>query len=245
MLNLSRCTHEDQVQIFSAVRFVAQKEALSIPRSAKFWPVHETWTILVIAHWIPVFVSDTWARRIIIVRTQVAFVWRFPPRNQRPSRRTCYHFRLIVCRLVCHPLVQHKFHMDEGRVFLFFVDIVRMPESGCEFHSTTCGRSGLLLRMIFAKYSEEIQRISEHFGCEHGTYVTLSVVRPWIGTNRHVCGDSFFASVETAESLYQCGLRCTGVMKTSTRRFMMKYLSSKEMRGRGIQLFLFSTYRME
>lgn len=73
---------------------------------------------------------------------------------------------------------------------------------------------------------------------QHGTDVKYSLVRPWIGSNRYVCGDSFFATVETAEALLQNGLRFTGVVKTSTIRFPMKYLSSIEITGRSDSTFL-------
>ena len=66
---------------------------------------------------------------------------------------------------------------------------------------------------------------SEHL---HRTAVTLPLLQPWFHTNRVVCADSYFASVPTAESLYEKGLRFTGVVKTSTKKYPMKYLSHLE-----------------
>ena len=57
----------------------------------------------------------------------------------------------------------------------------------------------------------------------------MELVRPWVNTNRLVCGYSYFASVGAALS----GLRFIGVVKTSTKKFPMKHLSEIEMQSRG------------
>ena len=57
------------------------------------------------------------------------------------------------------------------------------------------------------------------------TYTTLRLLQLWFHTNRYVCADSYFASGHTADSLYERVLRFTGVVKTSTKKYPMKYLS--------------------
>lgn len=74
------------------------------------------------------------------------------------------------------------------------------------------------------------ERLSSTYLHKHGTDVTL--VRPWPGSNRNVCGDSFFASVAMAEVFYENGLRFTGVVKTSTYIFPKNYLYCAEKAGR-------------
>jgi Transposase IS4 len=60
----------------------------------------------------------------------------------------------------------------------------------------------------------------------HGTSVLSYLVSPWSGTNRIVCADSYFASVQGAEHLLSMGLRFIGVVKTASRKFPMKALAS-------------------
>lgn len=79
----------------------------------------------------------------------------------------------------------------------------------------------------------------------HGTEILLQFCHPRIGTGRHVCADSFFASVEAAEILYLKGLRFKGVVKTSTRKFPMGYLNSIELGGRGSSCHLAASMERE
>lgn len=51
----------------------------------------------------------------------------------------------------------------------------------------------------------------------HGTGVLLDLVEPWRVSNRRVCADSFFASVEAAEKLLQIGLKFIAVVKNATQ----------------------------
>lgn len=66
----------------------------------------------------------------------------------------------------------------------------------------------------------------------HGTAVFLRLVQPWFGSERLVCADSFFATVNTANSLMETGLRFTGVVKNATREFPMKHLSEMTLSNR-------------
>ena len=67
----------------------------------------------------------------------------------------------------------------------------------------------------------------------HGTAVLRHTMEPWPGTNRIVCADSYFASVEAADEMAKIGLRFIGLVKTSTTRFPLQYLSSVEFTQRG------------
>ena len=51
---------------------------------------------------------------------------------------------------------------------------------------------------------------------------TLRLAEPWFGTSRVVAGDSWFASVATAEKLGKRGLYFIGDVKTGTKRFVPK-----------------------
>jgi hypothetical protein len=67
----------------------------------------------------------------------------------------------------------------------------------------------------------------------HGAKIIKELVRPWWGSDRIVCADSYFASVVTAVELKRIGLRFIGVVKSATRRYPMAYLSQLEMTSRG------------
>jgi Transposase IS4 len=60
----------------------------------------------------------------------------------------------------------------------------------------------------------------------HGTQVLKELVQPWSMSDRCVCADSYFASVGAVEELQRMRMRFIGVVKTSTRRFPMDYLSN-------------------
>ena len=57
----------------------------------------------------------------------------------------------------------------------------------------------------------------------HGCNVLAELVRPWANTDRVVCADSYFASVQAALRLKTMGLRFIGTVKTATRGFPMYY----------------------
>ena len=117
-----------------------------------------------------------------------------------------------------------------------YVAIDRKPENGCEIQNSACGKSGVMLRLQIVKHIEtEDQHIVDGpDALPHGTSVLKYLVLPWAQTNRGVCADSYFASVTTAQTLMGLGLRFIGVVKTATKKFPMKYLSSLELtEGRG------------
>lgn len=111
--------------------------------------------------------------------------------------------------------------------------IDRKPENGCEIKSSACGRSGIMLRLEVVKSSDDDTRRDEDAGMPHGTAVTTRLVEPWLRSDRIVCGDSYFASVETARVLWNLGTRFIGVVKTAHRGFPLAHLSATCMAGRG------------
>jgi hypothetical protein len=75
--------------------------------------------------------------------------------------------------------------------------------------------------------------VDEEDGLLHGTKLLLSLVQPWLGTGRTVCGDSYFASVGAAKEMEKKGMGFIGVIKMATRHFPMAYLANIEMEARG------------
>ena len=63
----------------------------------------------------------------------------------------------------------------------------------------------------------------------HGTSVLKYLVLPWALTNRGACADLYCASVTTAETWMGLGVRFIEVVKSATRKFPIKYLSSHEL----------------
>ena len=108
------------------------------------------------------------------------------------------------------------------------VAIERKPESGCEIQNSACGKSGVMLRLKIVMHIEanDQHSIDGPDKLHHSTSVLKYLVLPWAQTNRGVCADSYFALVTTAQILMGLGLRLIGVVKTVSRKFPMKYLSS-------------------
>ena len=89
------------------------------------------------------------------------------------------------------------------------------------------------LKLVKTSLEEANKPEQEDGALNHGTQVLLRLVRPWLRTDRLVCADSYFASVQTAKELLRVGLRFIGVVKTATRLFPMAHLASKELSERG------------
>lgn len=111
--------------------------------------------------------------------------------------------------------------------------IERKPENGCEVKSSACGRSGIMLRLEIVKSAMDDAGADVDAGMSHGTAVTLRLVSPWLRSDRVVCGDSYFASVETARVLYDNRMRFIGVVKTAHRSFPLTHLGAQPMSSRG------------
>lgn len=106
-----------------------------------------------------------------------------------------------------------------------YVAMDRKPENGCEIQNVCDGQTGIMLRLLIVKSANSANRLLPVVGeaTNHGTKVIQYLCGPWAKTHRTVYANSYFASVQTARELYRMGLRFTGVVKTSTRGFPMKY----------------------
>jgi len=116
-----------------------------------------------------------------------------------------------------------------------YVAIDRKPENGCEIQNAACGRSGIMLRLhlVTTAADQHANMSAEESQVLHGTAVLQRLVGPWAGSDRIVCADSYFSSVEAALALKGMGLRLIGVVKTAHRRFPMASLAARELRARG------------
>jgi Transposase IS4 len=120
-----------------------------------------------------------------------------------------------------------------------YIAIDRKPENGCELQNAACGRSGIMLRLkLVTTVEDENDCLQMHEEDDarlllHGTGVLKHLIIPWVRSGRIVCADSYFASVGTAEELLRLGLRFIGVVKTATRRYPMRALSTLELEQRG------------
>ena len=125
-----------------------------------------------------------------------------------------------------------------------YMAIDRKPENGCEIQSSCCGRSRILCRLLVKKAADtEVESDEEENELPRGTREALELMKPWLGTDRIGCGDSYFASVFTAQAFYEKGTRFIGVIKNSTRRYPMKPLSEEPREGRGHSLSMTSTFQ--
>ena len=100
------------------------------------------------------------------------------------------------------------------------VAINRKPENGCEIQNTCCGRNMIMMRLKLLKTAEE--QLTHTFpdsdtGIIHSTYILLLFV-----------GYSYFMLVGATEELEKLKMGFIGVVKNSTRRFPMAYLSRLE-----------------
>jgi Transposase IS4 len=122
-----------------------------------------------------------------------------------------------------------------------FISMERKPEDGCEIQNSSCGRTGIMLRLKLVKTSA--QRDEDHEDqahLNHGTQIILNLTQPWQASDRVVMADSYFASVQCARELLRVGLRFIGVVKTASREFPQAYLSAQELGERGDRLGLLS-----
>jgi hypothetical protein len=114
--------------------------------------------------------------------------------------------------------------------------VIKIPAKpvgvGTEIKASACGESGVLLRIEpnqGKSWSESLLRdmTLTHPGLTNkSSACTLRLVQPWFSSGRIVCGDSWFASVETAVFLRKNGLHFTGLVKGSSKYFPKKYLNN-------------------
>lgn len=115
-----------------------------------------------------------------------------------------------------------------------YIAIDRKPENGCEIQDSCCGKSGVMLQLLVVKTKRE-QENSLHVEANenHGTAVLKKLVSAWAFSERIVCADSYFASVNCCEALREMGLKFVGVVKTATKKFPMNRLATTRLHQRG------------
>ena len=114
-----------------------------------------------------------------------------------------------------------------------YVSIDLKPENGCEIQSAACGRSGICILLSFVKSAVLTNAARRGSNLNLGTRCLQKLCAPWFGTQRIVCADSSFASVEAATVLFNSHTRFIGVVKNATKKFPMRALAENEMAGRG------------
>lgn len=106
--------------------------------------------------------------------------------------------------------------------------VPRKPEPlGTELKTAGCALSGMIITVEICKgkethkdlefFKEKSRFDASEYG--HTTATTLRLIKPWFGTQRVLGGDSWFASVKTAEACAERGIYFVGDVKTATRRF--------------------------
>ena len=96
--------------------------------------------------------------------------------------------------------------------------------------------SGIMMRLKVVKQEEDyfdIESDEDSSTLGHGVKVLKELISPWTVSGRLVCSDSYFASIQAAETMYQEGLKAIGFVKTVHRKFPLKYLQSIELQKRG------------
>ena len=117
--------------------------------------------------------------------------------------------------------------------------IDRNPENGYEIQDSYCGVSGIMLRLKVVKQDIDYSDIGTDEKSTilvHGVKVLKELVEPWPGSRRLVCADSCFASVQAVEVMNKEGLTFIGVVKTTTKEYLMKKLKAIEMQREEIGL---------
>ena len=100
----------------------------------------------------------------------------------------------------------------------------RKPEPlGVELKNIGCALSGLILFMEIMKGKAEVVK-PKYWSKANGATAatTMRLAENWFGTNRVVAGDSWFASVRTAEQMLLNGLHFIGDVKTGSSGFPLK-----------------------
>ena len=108
--------------------------------------------------------------------------------------------------------------------------IIRKPEGvGTELKDVTDGatRVTMGLELQEGKLAMGTKEYVDKFNA--GTAVLLRLCKPWFNSNRVVCGDSAFASVEAAIACQSHGLHFSGLVKTASRKFPKKYLTDLDL----------------
>ena len=104
--------------------------------------------------------------------------------------------------------------------------VPRKPEPlGVEVKTLACSASRIICGLDIAEGKEAMATKPYEREYGHTTATTLRLAKPWAGSNRVILGDSWFASVKTAQALYENHrLYFLGVVKTNTAGFPMSAL---------------------
>jgi Transposase IS4 len=115
---------------------------------------------------------------------------------------------------------------------------------GARFKNASCGRKGIMIQLRLVKTSREVEdnkfEDNNDTTVNHGTKVLLKLIQPWQISDRVVCTDSYFASVQAPKELLRVGMKFIGVMKTATKEYPLAHVQSIEMEARGDMLRLVS-----
>lgn len=115
-----------------------------------------------------------------------------------------------------------------------YVAMDRKPEDGCKIQCCADGTTGVMCGLKVVKSAEEVDRLKDLYpmpwykeSIHHGGQVLLDLFQPWLGTNRLLAGDSYFASVTLAEELEKVhNMGFVGTIKTATKGFPQTYFSN-------------------
>lgn len=107
------------------------------------------------------------------------------------------------------------------------IKIKRKPKGvGCEIKSIADASTNIMLGMEINEGKDAMIKKKWQKELGAGTATTLRLTKPWHGSGRVVCGDSWFASVKTAVTLMKHGLFFAGVVKTAHTAFPLKQLTT-------------------
>ena len=101
--------------------------------------------------------------------------------------------------------------------------IDRKPDNVSDIKTSACGKIALMLQLQMVENTEDNEQRDKDDSMTHGAMVTKQLVEPWKNSNLVVCGESYFASVDTVNHLYSIRLRFIGVGKSAHRHFPAKY----------------------
>ena len=85
------------------------------------------------------------------------------------------------------------------------------------------------MKIVKTAEEENASAVTDDDGNNDGTNVLKFLVEPWVRTDRCVCADSYFVSVNAVTVMRPMGLHFIGVVKTATKKFPMSYLSNLEL----------------
>ena len=116
------------------------------------------------------------------------------------------------------------------KMSLAYVAIDCKLENKCELQNSACGKWEVIFLFKLVKHSnDDDDGEKDNSGLIDACVVLKELVEPWWNTKRIVCSDSYFVSVSTAKELLRFGLRIIGVVKTTTKSFLMWFVESSRL----------------